>query len=107
MSTTTLHRFMEQLVSDASFRESVQADPEGAFAAFGFSPSQQEALMSGDMDALRRMSGADVAGFIIGSSGASFTSRCTTPRPADTPGSGNHCGTGNGGGDYYNFRPVV
>src|SRR3712207_8637001 len=48
-----------------SFREGVQADPEGAFAAHGLGPSQQVALMSGDVDTLRRLAGGDVAGFMI------------------------------------------
>ena len=106
MSEETLRRFLERLNEDASFREGVQADPEGAFAAHGLGPSQQVALMSGDVDTLRRLAGGDVAGFMMGSSsGASFTSRCTVPRPTNTPGSGNHCGTGPGG-DYFGIRIV-
>lgn len=95
MSEHTLQRFIDRLNTDVAFRESAVADPEGAFAAFGLSTTEQTAITSGDEDALRRLAGVDVTGFLAGSSGMSFTSRCPSPRPTDTPGSGNGCGTGN------------
>jgi hypothetical protein len=95
MSEATLQRFMERLNEDADFRNSVQADPEGAFAALGLSPAEQAALTSGDEDALRRLSGTDTSAFRAGT-----WFLCTVLCPK-TPGSGDHCGTGPGGCPTY------
>ncbi|MGD9891512.1 MAG: hypothetical protein AB7R89_32845 [Dehalococcoidia bacterium] len=92
MSEATLQRFMERLNGDAAYRESVQADPEGAIAALGLSPAEQAALTSGDEDALRRLTGADVAGYMSFISELLGRGICVTF--LNTPGSGRHCGTG-------------
>ena len=107
MSEQTLQRFLERLNDDAAFRESAQADPEGAFAEFGLSPAEQTALSSGDEDALRRLAGIDVGGFanennlVIWGTWICYTpgskKHCGTGQCA-TPGSGQGCGTGTGGG---------
>jgi hypothetical protein len=88
MSEATLRRFLDRLNEDASFRDSVQANPEGAFAELGLSPAEQAALSSGDEDALRRLAGADTSGYAV------IMSWMLCAPPRDTPGSGNHCGTG-------------
>jgi hypothetical protein len=56
-------------------------------------PTEQAAITSGDEDALRRMTGEDVSGYMMGSSSSSIIVT-VRPRPTDTPGSGNGCGTG-------------
>lgn len=96
MSEATLQRFLARLNEDASYRDSVQADPEGAFAALELSPAEQVALTSGDADALRRLAGTEVSGFAAFVSPATIIRSVTPycPRPTDTPGSGNGCGTG-------------
>jgi hypothetical protein len=63
MSEETLRRFLEQLNADASFRGRMQEDAAGAFAEFDLSPVEQMAIMSGDEDALRRLTGLDVSGY--------------------------------------------
>jgi hypothetical protein len=88
MSEATLREFLDRLNEDASYRESVQADPESAFAAFGLSRTERAALTSGDEDALRRLAGADTSGFAV------IMSWMLCAPPRNTPGSGNHCGTG-------------
>jgi hypothetical protein len=90
MSEATLQTFLERLNTDASFRESVQANPEGAFAEFGLSPAEQAAFSLGDEDALRRLAGTDVSGHIW------YTTLITkyVSSNCSTPGSGQHCGTG-------------
>jgi hypothetical protein len=93
MSESTLLRFLERLNEDAAFLDSAVANPEGAFAAFGLSAAERTAITSGDEDALRRMTGADVSGYVLGSSSSIYLT-LTRPRPTDTPGSGNGCGTG-------------
>lgn len=65
MSEETLRRFLERLNGDAAFRETVQQDAAGAFAEFGLSPTEQTALASNDEDALRRLAGADVQGYLL------------------------------------------
>jgi hypothetical protein len=96
MSEQTLLRFLNRLNEDPAFRESAAADPEGAFAAMGLSSAEQAALTTGDEDALRRMSGGDVAGYWISVTTVTrYTTIVPQPRPTDTPGSGNGCGTGN------------
>lgn len=97
MSEQTLRRFMERLSEDVSFRDSVVADPESAFAAMGLSPAEQAAINSGDEDALRRLTGADVAGYRQGT----FFGFICTILCKDTPGSGNDCGTGPRGCGTY------
>jgi hypothetical protein len=95
MSDKTLLRFLERLNTDSSFLESAVANPEGAFAAFGLTSAEQAAIRSGDEDALRRMTGMDVSGYMLGSSSSSIIyTGGGRPRPTDTPGSGNGCGTG-------------
>ena len=62
MSEATLRQFLERLNGDASFRERAQTDPESAFAEFGLTPAEQDALRSRDEEALRRLAGEDVSG---------------------------------------------
>ncbi len=93
MSESTLRRFLERLNEDAVFLDSAVANPEGAFAQFGLSQAERVAITSGDEDALRRLTGADVSGYLAGSSSSIYLT-LTKPRPTDTPGSGNGCGTG-------------
>lgn len=80
MSEETLRRFLERLNGDASFRESVQKDAGGAFAEFGLSPAEQVALASNDEDALRRLAGAEVEGYLLNLGNAMINLR----RPIDT-----------------------
>lgn len=95
MSDKTLLRFLERLNTDSAFLENAVANPEGAFAAFGLTGAEQAAIRSGDEDALRRMTGMDVSGYMLGSSSSSIIYTAgPRPRPTDTPGSGNGCGTG-------------
>ena len=96
MSEATLQQFLARLNEDASYRESVQADPESAFAALGLNPAEKAALTSGDEDALRRLAGTDVDGFLINPFPGLIRYR-----PAGTPGSGQGCGTGSGGCPTY------
>jgi hypothetical protein len=86
-------RFLERLNNDTAFLESAVANPEGAFEVFGLTSAERTAITSGDEDALRRMTGNDVSGYMLGSSSSSIIYTRGT-RPADTPGSGNGCGTG-------------
>jgi len=64
MSEETLRRFLDQLNTDGAFRDSVGQDPAGAFAQFGLSPAEQAALATNDEDALRRLAGQDVRGYM-------------------------------------------
>jgi hypothetical protein len=94
MSEQTLQRFLSRLNEDAAFRESAAADPEGAFAAMGLSSAEQAALTTGDEDTLRRMTGGDVSGYYVSiATIIRYTTTYGPPRPTDTPGSGNGCGT--------------
>lgn len=95
MSEQTLLRFLDRLNGDEAFRESAVENPESAFAAFGLSSSERAAITSGNEDALRRMTGADVSGYWISiSTITNYSTIVPRPRPTDTPGSGNGCGTG-------------
>jgi hypothetical protein len=60
-----LRRFLDRLNSDESFKESVRKDPASVLAQFELSASEQAALGTGDEDALRRLSGMDVAGYVL------------------------------------------
>jgi hypothetical protein len=64
MSEEALRRFMDRLNSDTGFRDSVQQDPAGALAEFGLSPAERVALASNDEDALRRLAGYDLQGYM-------------------------------------------
>src|SRR5918997_1688185 len=98
MSEATLRQFLARLNEDASYRESVQADPESAFAALGLNPAEKAALTSGDEDALRRLAGTDVDGFLNNPFPGLIPGFY---RRANTPGSGQGCGTGSGGCPTY------
>jgi hypothetical protein len=88
-------RFLERLNNDAAFLDSAVANPESAFEAFGLTSAERTAITSGDEDALRRLTGNDVSGYMLGSSSSSIIYTAgPRPRPTDTPGSGNGCGTG-------------
>lgn len=64
MSEETLRRFVDRLNVDAAFRETVQKDASSAFTEFGLSPAEQVALACNDEDALRRLAGNDVQGYL-------------------------------------------
>jgi hypothetical protein len=66
MSEESSRRFLERLNSDESFRTALQCDPESALADFELSPTERLAIGTGNEDALRRLSGADVMGFMTG-----------------------------------------
>jgi hypothetical protein len=91
---------LKQLNEDAFFRESVQTDPKGAVARFGLSPAEQVALSSGDEDALRRLTGSDVSGFMLGGSVVmqSIHYRCVPHEPGTGTGTGTGTGGQNGAG---------
>jgi len=65
MSEESLRRFLARLTEDGAFLESVRQDPQHAFEEFELSPAERVALATNDEDALRRLSGADVAAFGI------------------------------------------
>jgi hypothetical protein len=90
MSEEALQRLLERINADEAFAEALKADWEEALAEFDLSPTELTALGTQDDDALRRLSGAEVAGHWI-----FVTIACTYGcRPPNTPGSGKHCGTG-------------
>lgn len=95
MSEATLREFLDRLNDDASYHESVQADPESAFAELGLSRTERAALVEGDEDALRRLAGMDVSGHYFSTTIITrYASQEIKCRPTNTPGSGNDCGTG-------------
>lgn len=65
MSEESLRRFLDRLNTDEAFREGMHSDPAGALAEFELSVTERTALGMGDEDALRRLTGADVAGFAL------------------------------------------
>ena len=112
MSEETLNRFMERLGSDEAFRERMANDWQDAIDELDLSPAELAALSTQDEDALRRLAGADVTGFLqnVGGGGLGFYTTnlicswlCITT--IDTPGSKRDCGTGprgcGGGDDVY------
>jgi hypothetical protein len=61
VSEDALRRLLERLNSEPGFRDRLQEDWERAVEEFDLSPSEFVALATGDEDALRRLSGAEVA----------------------------------------------
>ena len=103
MSEETLRRFLERLNTDAAFRESARQNPATALDEFELSAAEQAALATNDEDALRRLAGSDVSGFLApGGAGAgagtgidvSIFWFCGPTEYCFTPNSKRHCGTG-------------
>jgi hypothetical protein len=62
MSQEALSKFLERFLTDESFREALQNDPESAMKDYDLSPTERFALAANDEDALRRLTGDDVGG---------------------------------------------
>jgi hypothetical protein len=60
MSEEALRKFVEQLNTDAKFRERVSKDVVAGLAEFDLSPAEQVALTTNDEDALRRLGGGRI-----------------------------------------------
>jgi hypothetical protein len=64
MSEETLKRFLDRVNSDAGFRELIERDPSAVAEEFKLSPVERLALGLQDEDALRRLAGTDVSGYL-------------------------------------------
>jgi hypothetical protein len=64
VSEETLKRFLDRLNSDAGFRELIERDPSAIAEEFELSPVERLALGLRDEDALRRLAGTDVSGYL-------------------------------------------
>ncbi|QYJ85120.1 hypothetical protein K0I73_12920 [Shewanella mesophila] len=54
---STLSDFFEKLGSDAALMEAYKKDPEGVMKASGLNEQEIQAVMSGDMEELKLLSG--------------------------------------------------
>jgi hypothetical protein len=107
MSNETLQRFLERLNNDETFLAGAAANPEAAFAAFGLTAAERAAIISGDEDALRRLAGADVSAYVMGSSSLihSVHLRCVPHEPGTGTGTGTGTGKEDGTGPR-GFAPI-
>jgi len=72
-----LRRFLERLNNDEAFKQNLREDPASVLAEFELSPTEQMAIGTGDEDALRRLCGMDVAGYIQASAVCSHIAACS------------------------------
>jgi hypothetical protein len=65
MSEESLRRFLERAATDTAFREGLTTNLVGALSEFGLSATERVAIVSGDEDSLRRLSGEDIQGYML------------------------------------------
>jgi hypothetical protein len=63
MSDSTLRALIQRINDNDDFRSGVLANPAGALADLGLSATERAAIAASSEDTLRRMAGADVAGY--------------------------------------------
>jgi len=89
---------MERVSTDDAFRSRMKDDWQDAIGELDLSASELAAISTQDEDALRRLAGVDVAGFVQNSFwGTDLICSWLCFTTIDTPTSGRHCGTGPGG----------
>lgn len=86
MSEEALRRFLDRVNADATFFEQVKRDLTTALNEFELSRVEQMAVTLGDEDALRRLAGMDVSGYMVNWTYSCAPSiGCTTPCPTYYP----------------------
>jgi hypothetical protein len=79
MSEDTLRKLVERANKDEAFRKELNEDPLNVIRNAGLSPAEELAIISRDEDALRRLLGGNVSGFMMDITYGCLTSSCYTP----------------------------